>query len=140
MLIIQFFTFIRLRKFSISSLLRVFYTECSQLFSCPALCDPVDCKPTRLLCPPGFSRQEYQSGLPYPPPGDLPNPEMEPRSPKCRQILYQLNHQGSPKILQRGSFQPRNICQIFFKLFFGIYQDDPNVFHSQFFSKLNYND
>ena len=26
----------------------------------------------RLLCP-GFSRQEYQSGLPCPPPGDLPN-------------------------------------------------------------------
>ena len=29
----------------------------------------------------GFSRQEYQSGLPFPSPGDLPNPEIEPRSP-----------------------------------------------------------
>ena len=29
----------------------------------------------------GFSRQEYWSGLPYPPPGDLPNPGVEPRSP-----------------------------------------------------------
>ena len=29
----------------------------------------------------GFSRQEYWSGLPCPPPGDLPNPEIEPRSP-----------------------------------------------------------
>ena len=28
----------------------------------------------------GFSRQEYWSGLPCPPPGDLPNPGMEPRS------------------------------------------------------------
>ena len=28
----------------------------------------------------GFSRQEYQSGMPCPPPGDLPNPEMERRS------------------------------------------------------------
>ena len=28
----------------------------------------------------GFSRQEYWSGLPYPPPGDLPNPGIEPRS------------------------------------------------------------
>ena len=28
----------------------------------------------------GFSRQEYQSGLPFPPPGDLPNPGIEPRS------------------------------------------------------------
>ena len=29
----------------------------------------------------GFSRQEHWSGLPCPPPGDLPNPGIEPRSP-----------------------------------------------------------
>ena len=29
----------------------------------------------------GFSRQEYWGGLPFPSPGDLPNPETEPRSP-----------------------------------------------------------
>ena len=29
----------------------------------------------------GFSRQEYWSGLPYPSPGDLPNPGIKPRSP-----------------------------------------------------------
>ena len=28
-----------------------------------------------------FSRQEYWSGLPFPPPGDLPNPEIKPGSP-----------------------------------------------------------
>ena len=28
-----------------------------------------------------FTRQEYQSGLPFPSPGDLPNPGIEPRSP-----------------------------------------------------------
>ena len=28
----------------------------------------------------GFSRQEYWSGLPYPPPGDLPDPGIEPVS------------------------------------------------------------
>ena len=28
-----------------------------------------------------FSRQEYWSGLPFPSPGDLPDPEIEPRSP-----------------------------------------------------------
>ena len=38
-------------------------------------------KPARLLCPWGFSRQEYWRGLPCPPPGDLPNPGIEPRSP-----------------------------------------------------------
>ena len=29
----------------------------------------------------GFSKQEYWSGLPFPPPGDLPNPGIEPGSP-----------------------------------------------------------
>ena len=29
----------------------------------------------------GFSRQEYWSGLPFPSPGDLPDPEIKPRSP-----------------------------------------------------------
>ena len=28
-----------------------------------------------------FSRQEYRSGLPFPSPGDLPNPGIESRSP-----------------------------------------------------------
>ena len=29
----------------------------------------------------GLSRQEYWSGLPFPSPGDLPNPGIKPRSP-----------------------------------------------------------
>ena len=33
------------------------------------------------LCPWGFSRQDYWSGLPCPPTGDRPNPGMEFRSP-----------------------------------------------------------
>ena len=37
----------------------------------------------------GFSRQEYWSGLPFPPPGDLLSPEIKPTSPALsRQILY----------------------------------------------------
>ena len=32
----------------------------------------------------GFSRQEYQSGLPFPSPGDLPDPGIEPRSPTLK--------------------------------------------------------
>ena len=32
----------------------------------------------------GFSRQEYWSGLPFPSPGDLPNPWIEPRSSRPR--------------------------------------------------------
>ena len=32
----------------------------------------------------GFSRQEYRSGLPCPPPGDLPNPGIEPGTPELQ--------------------------------------------------------
>ena len=50
------------------------------LQSCPTLCDPTDCSPPAPLSM-GFSRQEYWSGLPcLPPPGDLPNSEIKPKS------------------------------------------------------------
>ena len=29
----------------------------------------------------GFLRKEYQSGLPFPSPGNLPDPEIKPKSP-----------------------------------------------------------
>ena len=35
----------------------------------------------QILNPWDFSRQEYQSGLPFPSAGDLPGPGVEPRSP-----------------------------------------------------------
>ena len=34
------------------------------------LCQTMDCSPTKLLCPWGYSRQEYWRGLPFPPPGE----------------------------------------------------------------------
>ena len=43
-----------------------------------------------------FSRQEYGSGLPCPPPGDLPNLEIEPASPAWKADSLPLSHQGSP--------------------------------------------
>ena len=36
--------------------------------------------PARLLCPWGFSEQEYWGGWPCPPPGNLPHPGIKPRS------------------------------------------------------------
>ena len=42
---------------------------------------PHGLQPAWLLCPWGFSRQDYWSGLPFPSPEDLPNPWIEPRSP-----------------------------------------------------------
>ena len=47
---------------------------------CLTLCDPMDCIACQAPLSMGFSRQEYWSGLPCPPPGDFPNPGMEPAS------------------------------------------------------------
>ena len=41
----------------------------------------------------GFSRQGYWSGLPFPSPGDLPNPEIEPGSPALQaDTLPSMSH------------------------------------------------
>ena len=39
----------------------------------------------------GFSRQEYWSGLPFPSPGDIHDPGIEPRSPALQADAYKLN-------------------------------------------------
>ena len=49
------------------------------LQSCLILCDPIDHRPQSPLSM-GFSRQEYLSGLPCPPPGDLLDPEIKSAS------------------------------------------------------------
>ena len=59
--------------------------------SCLTLCDPMHCIQAASSAQ-GFSSQEYQSGLPFPFPGDLPNPGSNPGLPHCRQILYLLSH------------------------------------------------
>ena len=59
----------------------------------------------------GFSRQEYWSRLPYPSPGDLPNPRIEPRSPALQadSLLFELpgkakNTGGGSLALLQGNF------------------------------------
>ena len=51
----------------------------------------------------GFSRPEYWSGLPFPSPGDLPNPGMEPRSPTLQADSLPAEPQGKPKNTEVGS-------------------------------------
>ena len=45
----------------------------------------------------GFSRQEYWSGLPFPSPGDLPDPGIEPRSPALRADTLPSEAPGKPR-------------------------------------------
>ena len=77
-------------------------TLCYAVRSCSVVSDslrPHGRQPSRLLCPRGFSRQEYWSGLPCPPPGDLPTQRPNPGLPHCKRILYGLKHQGSPWVI-----------------------------------------
>ena len=72
--------------------------ECESVSqSCPTLCDLMDCSPRQAALSMEFSRQEYWSGLPFPSPGDLPNPNPGPLH--CRWISYLLRHQRSPSIV-----------------------------------------
>ena len=48
--------------------------------SCLTLCDPMDCSLQAPLSM-EFSRQEHWSGLPFPFPGNLPDPGIKPGSP-----------------------------------------------------------
>ena len=45
----------------------------------------------------GFPRQEYWSGLPFSSPGDLSNPEIEPRSPALEADSLPSDYQGRPR-------------------------------------------
>ena len=63
---------------------------------CPALCDPIDCSHQVPLSM-EFSRKEYWSGLPCPPPEDLPNPWISPASPESPSLQadsLSLSHWG----------------------------------------------
>ena len=56
----------------------------------------------------GFSRQEYWSRLPFPPPGDLPNPGIKPTSPMSPALA--LYHWTTWKNFQRNTSLKKS-CQ-----------------------------
>ena len=55
-------------------------------------------QPTRLLCPWDFSRQGYWSELPFPSPGDFPDPGVEPGSPALQADSLSSEPPGKPKM------------------------------------------
>ena len=65
--------------------------------SCLTLCEPMDCSPARLLCPwdslgknPGVGSHSLLQGI-------LLTQGLNLGCLHCRQILYHLSHQGSPR-------------------------------------------
>ena len=77
-----------------------FYFTCLVAKSCATLCDPMDCSPPGSSM--GFPRQEYWSGLPFPPPEDLPDPGIKPMSPVSPALagrFFTTEPPGKPFIL-----------------------------------------
>ena len=72
----------------------------SRVQRCVTLCTAACQTPLSM----GFSRQEYWGGLPCPhPPGDLPNPGIEPRSPTLQADSLPSEPPGKPKNTGMGS-------------------------------------
>ena len=71
----------------------------SRMLSLVRLCDPIDPIARQTSLSMAFSRPEYRSGLPYPPPGDLPDSGIKPPAPAAPALQADslpLSHQGSP--------------------------------------------
>ena len=60
-----------------------------------ALCDPMGCSPPSSSVH-EISQQDNYCGLPFPSPGDFPNPGIEPWSPDWQEDSLLLSHLGSP--------------------------------------------
>ena len=71
-----------------------FCTKCGSLHLCAHLCltfcDPMVCNLPQAPLSTGLSFQEYLSGLPFPPLGDLPIPGMEPMSLEASPLTGRL--------------------------------------------------
>ena len=49
----------------------------------------------------GFSKQEYWSGLPFPSPGDLPDPRIEPGSPTLEADAFTSEPPNTNHIMEK---------------------------------------
>ena len=76
---------------------------CCAVLSCSVMSNSLqfhDLQLARLLCPWGFSRQEYWNGLPCLPSGDLPDPGFKLRSPALQVDSLPSEPPGKPYIYQ----------------------------------------
>ena len=92
---------------------------------------PYGLYPKKLLCPWEFYRQEYWSGLPRPPSGDLPNPRIKPAFPASPAGKLKANSlptepseksqvpcrkSSSCRLSKMWTCMPDNVCQLLYFL------------------------
>ena len=78
---------------------------------CPTLCDPMVCSPPGFSVN-GFPTQEYWSGLPFPSPGDLFDPGIEPVSPTLQADSLPAEPLRKPVVIShwiKKKFPPNDI-------------------------------
>ena len=90
---------------------------CLVVQPCLTLCDPVVCSPPGSSVH-GILQARVWSGVPFPSPGDLPNPGIEPGLLHCGQILYHLSHQGNPFLKSLLRLLQYRFCCFMFLFFF----------------------
>ena len=71
----------------------------------------------------GFFRQEYWSGLPFPSPGDLPNPGIEPTSPALQADALPSEPPGKPFTLNLPKLLSLHITTIPINSYFALITD-----------------
>ena len=71
--------------------------------SCLTLCDPINCSPPGSPVHADSPGRNTRVGLPGPPPGDLPNPGIEPRSPTLQVDSLPSEPQGKLRNTGVGS-------------------------------------
>ena len=77
----------------------------AQLLSHVQLCGPMDRSLSGSPLYRGFPRQEYWSGLPFPPLGDFPHPGIEPMPPAFAGVFFTTEPPGKP-IFSLHEFSP----------------------------------
>ena len=82
-----------------SNAFRYFTIVCAQLLSCILLSAIPWTRAHQAPLSKGFPRQEYWSGLPFPSPGDLPNPGIEPTFPALAGEFFTTEPPGKPHFI-----------------------------------------
>ena len=99
------FNFLQRKKVKLLSHVRLFATPWTVAYQAPLSM--------------GFSRQGYQSGLPFPSPGDLPNPGIEPASPTLQADTLPSEPPGN--FLSNRTTRKRNDALVPMRNFIALY-------------------
>ena len=96
---------------------RVSCLQAKSFQSCPTLCDPMDCSPPASSVH-GILQATILRWLPCPPPGNLPNPEIKPRSSALQADSLPFELSGKPMELIESMKNTYIDHQIYFNLLF----------------------